>query len=105
MFRTIICAAIAAAFVAFTAPVTAQAGMVNPGLNSAAAAAPAAQTPMVQKVDYWRWCSHHRRCRVHRRRAWHRRWRHHHRHCWHERVRVRHHHHWVWRTIRRCRYY
>ncbi len=99
MFRTIVCAAIAAAFVALSGPVPAQARMAGPALAASSSATMPAGFQQVQywyhrRHDRWRW-RHHRRWR----------WRHRHRrHCWHERVRVRHHHHWVWRTIRRCRW-
>ncbi len=84
--RAIICAAAAAAFFALSAPLPAQARMLDPGLSSALPAA-------VVDVRY----RHHNRDR--------RSWRHHrrHRYCRNERVRVRiRHGHFVFRTHRRC---
>ncbi len=118
MIRSVVCAAIAAAFVAFSGPVPAQAGVpVAPMATPAAPSAGALSGPgAVQKVAWRQRCWTTRRVRWrHGRRvvvrvrhcAPRHHWRRHHRrhHCWHERVRVRHHHHWVWRTIRRCRWY
>jgi hypothetical protein len=91
MFRAMICAAIAAVFVAFTAPAPAQARMIDPGLTTATHS-------IVQDVQYWRHRRHLRHGYWYHGRSWgHRDWR-----CWHERIRVRRHGHWVWRTVRRC---
>jgi len=93
----ILTAAAAAAFFALSAPLPAQAAMVNPGLNSASPA-------LAQDVQYRyrdeRWRHRYRDGR----------WRHHyasqrhrHRHCWNERVRVRvGYGHFVFRTQRHC---
>ena len=84
MIRTTICAAIAAATLAFAAPGAAQAMPANPGLNTSSPA-------LVQTVGW-----HHRH---------HRYWRHHHRHrvCWRVRKTVRWHHgRRVVRVVRRC---
>ena len=85
MIRVLIGAAAAAACIALTAPVPAQARMANPGLNS--------DVPGVaQDVHYRRYRHSHRY--YHPRR---------HRSCWNQRVRVRvAGGYFVWRTHRRC---
>jgi hypothetical protein len=95
MFRAIICAAAAAAFLGLAAP--AQAGMLNPGLNGAAISTGLSTAPHATVQDVgWR----ERRWRRWERRHW-RHWRRRHRHCWwttrwrhYHRYRVR---HCVWR--------
>lgn len=83
MIRAIVCAAVAAACLAFAVPAPAQARMANPGLNEIAPA-----QMLVQEAQYRR----DRRYRRHR-----------YRHCWNQRVRVRvGYHRYVWRVVRRC---
>lgn len=87
MIRATVCAAIAAACLAFAVPAPAQASMVNPGLNSIAPA-----HVLVQDVQYRR---DRRRIRRNVRQRY--------RHCWNHRVRVRvAPHRYIWRTVRRC---
>jgi Ni/Co efflux regulator RcnB len=82
MIRTTICAALAAATLAFAAPGAAQAMPANPGLNTSSSA-------LVQTV---RWHHRHHYRRHHR-----------HRVCWRVRETVRWHHgRRVVRTVRRC---
>lgn len=91
MKRMIICAAAAIGFLAFSAPLPAQARMAYSGLNQAS-------PELVQDVQYRR----HRRYNRHR--SYNRHYnRNRYRHCWNERVRVRTHAgHFVVRTHRRC---
>jgi hypothetical protein len=93
MIRATICAAVAAAALAFAAPGAAQAMPASPGLNTAAPAT--TSTSGVTKV-HWRPYYHR-----HHNRRWDRRW--HHRRCWTVRKTVR----WdhgrrVVRKVRRC---
>jgi hypothetical protein len=85
MSRTVLCAAIAAAFLALATPAPAPAAMFDPGASKAAPS-------MLQPAQYWR----------HRYYWRDRYWRHRYRHCWYERVRVRRYGHRVWITVRRC---
>ncbi len=91
MKRSIVCAAVAAGMIALAAP--AQAGIANPGLNTAAPAT-------LQQARYYHHDYHHSSRRHHR--SW---WqsfayspRHRHYTCWNERVRRW--HHWTW--VRHC---
>lgn len=82
MFRSIVCAAVAAAVIAFAVP--AQAATADAGLN---AAAPATLQLAYYRHDHDSW--RHSYAYVPHRRHWS---------CWNERVRSWHH----WRWVRHC---
>ena len=91
MFRTVLCAAALAVFMALAALAPTKASMLDPGL------ATATPSKIVQDAQYsWPY-------RPYRPYGYQPR----HRVCWYERVRVRWHGRWVWHSVRRCgwRYY
>jgi hypothetical protein len=84
MLRATVCAAVAAACLAFAVPAPAQARMANPVLNEIAPA-----NVLVQDVQYRRDRRRYNRNRY--------------RHCWNQRIRVRvGSYRYVWRVVRRC---